>query len=162
VAVFGVVVKLEREAAMPGTRRKSLLSKALALGFALAVVAAVPAAVTADGLPVLGVDVGSEGVVARTSPIRYVTLHGERETVVARTAVGGGRVLGFTRLAGNFTIPAVAYDGSASGLSADAGTLVLIQPRVKFPRARTALAILDAKRLRLRKLVTLHGDFSFV
>ena len=115
----------------------------------------------ADGLPVLGVDVGSEGVVARTSPIRYVTLHAERGTIVVRTAVGGGRVLGFTHLPGNFTIPAVAYDGSASGLSADAGTLVLIQPRLKFPRARTALAIFDAKRLRLRKLVTLHGDFSF-
>jgi hypothetical protein len=70
-------------------------------------------------------------------------------------------VLGLTRLAGNFTIPAVAYDGSASGLSADAATLVLIQPRLRFPRAQTALAILDAKRLRLRKLVTLHGDFSF-
>ena len=146
---------------MPGTRREALLFKALALGFALVAVAAVPAAATADGLPVLGVDVGSAGVAASTSPIRYVTLHGGRETIVARTAVRGGRVLRFTRLRGNFTIPAVAYDGSASGLSADAGTLVLIQPRLKFPRARTALAILDAKRLRLRKLVTLRGDFSF-
>jgi hypothetical protein len=151
----------QREAAMPGIRRKALLFHALALGFALVVAAAVPAAATADGLPVLGVDVGSEGVAARTSPIRYVTLHGGRETMVARTAVEGGRVLGFARLPGNFTIPAVAYDGSASGLSADAGTLVLIQPRLKFPRARTALAILDAKPLRLRKLITLPGDFSF-
>jgi hypothetical protein len=146
---------------MPGTRREGLLFKALALGFALVVVAAVPAASTADGLPVLGVDVGSAGVAARTSPIRYVTLHAGRQTIVARTAVRGGRVLRFTRLGGNFTIPAVAYDGSASGLSGDAGTLVLIQPRLKFPRARTLLAIVDAKRLRLRKLVTLRGDFSF-
>jgi hypothetical protein len=146
---------------MPGKRHKALLLEALVLGFALVLVAAVPATAMADGLPVLGVDVGSEGVAARTSPIRYVTLHAGRETIVARTAVGGGRVLGFTRLSGNFTIPAVAYDGSASGLSADAGTLVLIQPRLKFPRARTTLAILDANRLRLRNLVTLHGDFSF-
>ena len=146
---------------MHGTRRKALLLKALASGLALVSVAAVPAAATADGLPVLGVDVGSQGVAARTSPVRYVALHAGRETIVARTAVVGGRVLGFTRLAGNFTIPAVAYDGSASGLSADAGTLVLIQPRLTFPRARTALAILDAKRLRLRTLVTLPGDFSF-
>jgi hypothetical protein len=161
VAVFAAVDKRQREAAMPGTRRKALHFRALASGFALVLVAAVPAAATADGLPVLGVDVGSDGVAARTNPIRYVTLPTGRETIVARTAVGGGRVLGFTRLPGNFTIPAVAYDGSASGLSADAGTLVLIQPRLKFPRARTALAILDAKRLRLRKLVTLQGDFSF-
>jgi hypothetical protein len=143
---------------MPGTHRKARL-EALALGFALVLVG-IPAAATADGLPVVGVDVGSQGVAARTSAIRYVTLHAGRETIVARTAVGGGRVLGFTRLRGNFTIPAVAYDGSASGLSADAGTLVLIQPRLTFPRTRTALAILDAKRLRLRKLVTLDGDFS--
>ena len=147
---------------MPGTCRKALHFRALASGLALVfAAAAVPAAATADGLPVLGVDVGSDGVAARTSPIRYVTLRTGRETVVARTAVGGGRVIGFTRIPGNFTIPAVAYDGSASGLSADAGTLVLIQPRLKFPRARTALAILDAKRLRLRTLVTLRGDFSF-
>jgi hypothetical protein len=160
-AVFVAVDKLQREAAMLGTRRKALLFKAFAWGFALVVLAAVPAAVMADGLPVLGVDVGSEGVAARTSPIRYVALRAGRETIVARTAVEGGRVLGFTRLRGNFTIPAVAYDGSASGLSADGSTLVLIQPRLTFPRARTALAFLDAKRLRLRKLVTLHGDFSF-
>jgi hypothetical protein len=147
---------LQLEAAMPGTRRT--VSKALAVGCALV---AFPAAASADGLPVLGVDVGSQGVASRTSPIRYVTLPGAGETIVARTAVGGGRVLRFTRLPGNFTIPAVAYDGSASGLSADASTLVLIQPRLKFPRARTPLAILDAKRLRLRKLITLRGDFSF-
>src|SRR3979409_1439291 len=103
---------------MPGPRRKALLFKAIALGFALVVAAAVPAAATADGLPVLGVDVGSQGVAARTSPVRYVTLPAQPGTVVARTAVPGGRVLGFTRLPGHFTIPAVAYDGSASGLSA--------------------------------------------
>jgi hypothetical protein len=146
---------------MPRTRRKVLLLEALASGFALVVLAAVPAAATADGLPVLGIDVGSVGVAARTSPVRYVTLRAERETIVVRTAVRGGRVLGSLPLAGNFTIPAVAYDGSASGLSADAGTLVLIQPRLRFPRARTRLAIVDAKRLRLRQRVTLAGDFSF-
>jgi hypothetical protein len=144
---------------MPGPRCNALRCRALALGFTLVAVA-VPAAATADGLPVLGVDVGSQGVAARTSPIRYVVLHAGRETIVARTALEGGRVFGFARLRGNFTIPAVAYDGSASGLSADASTLVLIQPRLTFPRARTALAVLDARQLHLRKLLTLQGDFS--
>jgi hypothetical protein len=162
VAVFTAVDKLRTEAAMPAAPHKALLFKALVLGFALVALGAVaPTAATADGLPVLGVDVGSQGVAAHTSPIRYVTLRAGRKTVVARTAVGNGRVLGFTNVPGNFTIPAVAYDGSASGLSADAGTLVLIQPQLAFPRARTAFAILDAKRLKLRKLVTLRGDFSF-
>jgi hypothetical protein len=76
-----------REPVMPGTRREALRVGARALGFAL-VLLGVPAAAMADGLPVLGVDVGSEGVAPRTSPIRYVTLHAGRGTVVART---GGR-----------------------------------------------------------------------
>jgi hypothetical protein len=70
-------------------------------------------------------------------------------------------VLGYTRLPGSFTVPAVAYDGSASGLSADGKTLILIEPRARFPRARTVLAVLDAKRLVLHKVVTLAGDYSF-
>jgi hypothetical protein len=146
---------------MPAVPRNALLFRALVLGSALVAAGALAATATGDGLPVLGVDVGSQGVAARTSPIRYVSLHAGRKTLVARTAVGNGRVLGFTNVPGNFTIPAVAYDGSASGLSADAGTLVLIQPRLTFPRARTSFAILDAKRLQLRKLVTLRGDYSF-
>lgn len=140
--------------------RKSLLRTAVTVSLASSAFAAGAATASADGLPVLGVDVGSKGVVALTSPIRYVTLRAGRETLVARTALEGGRVLRFTRVPGTYTIPAVAYDGSASGLSADRSTLVLIQPRLGFPRARTAFAVLDAKQLRLRKIVTLNGDFS--
>jgi hypothetical protein len=58
-------------------------------------------------------------------------------------------------------VPAVAYDGSASGLSADGSVLVLIQPRLAFPRATTSFAILDAPNLRLRSVLRLQGDFSF-
>jgi hypothetical protein len=115
----------------------------------------------ADGLPVLGVDAGSAGVAARTSPVRYVTLPATGETIVARTAAVGGRILRFARLRGTFTIPAVAYDGSASGLSADGARLVLIQPRLAFPRAETAFAVLDARRLQLRGVIHLRGDYSF-
>jgi hypothetical protein len=115
----------------------------------------------ADGLPVLGVDVGSVGVVAPAGDARYVTLPAGRVTVVAHVNRHDGRVSMFTLLPGTFTIPAVAYDGSASGLSADGRTLVLIEPRVSFPRTRTALVVLDAHRLRVRAIVRLRGDFSF-
>jgi hypothetical protein len=64
-------------------------------------------------------------------------------------------------LPGTFAIPAVAYDGSASGLSGDGHTLVLIEPRASFPRAETRLAVLDTRPLRWRTTITLHGDFSF-
>ncbi len=127
-----------------------------------AVLAAVGAATArADGLPVLGVDVGGVGLVALSGEARYVTLPARRATVVARVNPNGGRVLASTVVPGAYTIPAVAYDGSASGLSSDGRILVLIEPRLSFPRAQTALMILDARRLRPRKVVSLRGDFSF-
>jgi uncharacterized protein (TIGR03382 family) len=46
-------------------------------------------------------------------------------------------------------------------LSADGRELVLIQPRTRFPRARTALAVLDAKKLRVKTILRFRGDFSF-
>jgi hypothetical protein len=115
----------------------------------------------ADGLPVLGVDVGPVGVVASSGPARYVTLPAKGHTVVARVRRDGGQILTSRVLPGSFTIPAVAYDGSASGLSADGRVLVLIQPRTQFPRVRTTLAILDARLLRVRTILRLRGDFSF-
>ena len=58
-------------------------------------------------------------------------------------------------------MPVVALDGSAAGLSADGSTLVLIKPRVAFPRARTTFVVVAAKELRVRERVTLKGDFSY-
>src|SRR5919197_1376901 len=81
--------------------------------------------------------------------------------VLPSAATGDERLVGKVRLAGTFSVPAVAYDGSASGLSADGRTLVLIRPHHGFPRARTTFAVLDPKRLRLRRVLRLRGDFSF-
>ena len=64
-------------------------------------------------------------------------------------------------MAGTYTIPAVAYDGSASGLSGDRRTLVLIEPRRSFPRAATSLLVLRVPSLARRTVVRLRGDFSF-
>jgi hypothetical protein len=115
-------------------------------------------AARADGLPVLGVGVGGSGVASAAGDARYVTLPAGRGTVVARVSPAGGRVLGSRVLRGSFTIPAVAYDGSASGLSADGRILVLIEPRQSFPRAKTTFTVLSAPRLRPLRVVRLHGD----
>jgi hypothetical protein len=132
------------------------------LGSAAIVAGAASATASADGLPVLGVDVGSKGVTVPGAATRYVTLwSGPKTTVVARVRRNGGRVERSRLLEGTFTVPAVAYDSSASGLSADGKVLVLIQPRVSFPRARTSFAVLDARHLRLVKVLRLQGDFSF-
>jgi hypothetical protein len=135
--------------------------RTLVLVAAVIVALAVTAGAAADGLPVLGIDVGSQGVTAAGSPDRFVTVADGASTLVERIARNGGRVLGLQRIAGTFTIPAVAYDSSASGLSADGRRLVLIQPRHAFPRARTTFAVFDARTLRLQRIFTLRGDFSF-
>ncbi len=116
---------------------------------------------TADGLPVLGVDVGASGVAAPTGSVRYVTIPAPGGTMVERIRRAGGQVLSSVLFRGTFTIPAVAYDGSASGLSGDRHTIVLIEPRTSFPRATTSLLVLHAPSLAYRTLVSLRGDFSF-
>jgi hypothetical protein len=117
--------------------------------------------VTGDGLPVGGVDANRSGVTTPGDPLRFVAFSRAPGTIVAGVLRSGGQVLRSTFLRGRFSIPAVALDGSAGGLSADGGTLALIKPRAGFPRARTPLAILDTDPLRRRKRVTLPGDFSF-
>jgi hypothetical protein len=129
----------------------------LLLALLAAALCAAPA--LADGLPVLGVDVGSSGVASATA--RYVTLPAGRSTVAARVEPAGGRVAQSRLLPGRLTIPAVAYDGSAGGLSADGSTLVLIQPRAAFPRAATTLVVLGTERFVVRRTLRLDGDFSF-
>jgi hypothetical protein len=95
------------------------------------------------------------------SGVRYVTLPAGRSTIVAAVERSGGRIVRSFTWPGTWTIPAVAYDGSAGGLSADRRTLVLIEPRVSFPRASTRLLVVRAASLRDARLVDLRGDFSF-
>jgi hypothetical protein len=132
---------------------------AVAAGFVLASVAALPAA--ADGLPVLNVDVGASGVAAPGGSVRYVTVRVGSRTLVEATRRDGGQIARMQAWPGTWTIPAVAYDGSASGLSADRRTLVLIEPRTSFPRAETKLLVVQARTLRSAGVIALRGDFSF-
>jgi hypothetical protein len=135
----------------------------LTLTIATTLIAAtfLPGVAGADGLPLVGVDAGGDGVVAADSAIRYVALPAGRDTVVAKVEREGGRVAASRLLRGAFAVPLVAFDGSASGLAPEGRTLVLIRPRLAFPRQRTGFAVLDTRRLRLREEITLRGDFSF-
>ena len=134
----------------------------LVLVFVAALVAAlVPAGACADGLPVLGFDVGNSGVSSSSDGVRYVTIPAGGRTILERVAQHGGQVLAWRSLRGTLTIPAVAYDGSAGGLSVDGTTLVLIEPRTSFPRATTKLLVLSNGGLKPLRAVKLQGDFSF-
>jgi hypothetical protein len=111
----------------------------------------------ADGLPIA--DAGSPAIVGGDDVGgRLVALPTERGTVVARI----GETVYMSRLLdGRYTVPVVALDRTASGHSTDGSTLVLINPRRTFPRARTSFVVLNAKNLRVQSYTVLQGDFSF-
>ena len=124
----------------------------------VALFALVPASAAADGLPAGGVD--ANPVSNPGGQVEYQTEKAGRSTRVVESARYGG-VLQERLVRGVYAIPAVAYDGSPSGLSADGRTLVLINPRVRFPRERTTFAVVDTRTLRVRRTIALRGDFSF-
>jgi hypothetical protein len=118
-----------------------------------------PPALGAGG-PVAGTEAGPGGVTVPGDPSRYTTLRTGGGTLVAQVQRDGGQVTGSRFLKRALTLPAVAYDNSATGLSADGRTLVLATPRSGVPRRRSGFAVLDAQRLRPRFQTTLRGDFT--
>jgi hypothetical protein len=137
--------------------RRILLPPAVALAAALPV----PAIAGADGGPLAGIDAGSGATVAG-SALRYVTLPGGRNaTVVAAVRRAGGIIERWNVLRGPYGIPAVAYDGSAAGLTADGQMLVLVERPTTFPQRRLRVALLDTTGLRVRRTITLKGVYGF-
>ena len=119
------------------------------------------ATASAAGGPILpGPAYGPQGVTAPGSGDRYVTLFGANPLLIARVQQDGGQVLDSGSF-GNFAIPSVTVNGSAGGLSADSSTLVLAPTRPGLRRPKTTLKVLDAERLRVRKLIRLDGSFTF-
>jgi hypothetical protein len=129
---------------------------------ATALLAVPTATANADGLPVGGIDAGPDGVTVRASSARYVTVGvASHRTLVGAIERTTGRLRRWRTMDSVLTLPAVALDGSPSGLSADGRTLVLLRPRISFPQRSTRLVVLDARRLVVRRVIDLRGDFSF-
>jgi hypothetical protein len=131
------------------------------VGLVLLLAATLSGSASADGLPVIGVDTTANGVAGSAPNVRYLALPARGDTVVVRVERSSGRALRSRVLRGAFSVPAVAYDSTAGGLSHDGQTLVLIRPRTVFPRATTTFALLSARQLQLRGVLRLRGDFSF-
>lgn len=146
---------------------------ATALALACSCVIAVPAASTKfPGM------FGANGVSAPGSPYSYRALSpqtaDDRLTVVVQVDSRRDRISRWWYLRGAYQVPALTYDGSGSGISADGGTLVLSRFSWIYPPRTTGLAILDT-RLNLRhpqrpgerrpshaiKRVSLAGSFTF-
>jgi hypothetical protein len=127
------------------------MRKFLAIAFLVA--ACTPAAAAADGG--IGAMAAPGGVSASGSPYRYVALQPRvagapvPPTVIERIAVDGGKIDRWWSLKGQYYVPAVAYDGSGGGLSADGGTLLLTELPHRFPPQRSGFAVLDTN-LQLR------------
>jgi hypothetical protein len=120
---------------------------------------AVPADAGAAGGPVMPVQ-GGQGVTVPATAARFVAVGAGHETIVEQVLRGEGGV-GRTRvLDGVWGVPAVTYDGDTTGLSADGRTLVLADIQTRFPIRRTHLAVLDARRLTVRRRITLPGWFT--
>jgi hypothetical protein len=125
---------------------------------AMVLLAAAPATARADGLPAVGID--AHPLALPDGDVAYITRGNAHSTRLIEHARYGGP-LRERRLRGSFSIPAVAYDGSPSGLSADGRKLILISPRKRFPRRRTTFAVVDTRTLAVRRHIALRGDFSF-
>jgi hypothetical protein len=101
-----------------------------------------------------------DGVTTASSPYRYVSLYAGNRTVVAKIARDGGRVLATLYDRRPFTVPAVADDGSGTGLSADGNTLVLAVQHFRFPQSTTSFAVVGTARMRIAQRLALRGEFS--
>ena len=115
---------------------------------AVAVMGCAAPSAAADGLPVPVEQTFGEGILSPDGHSRYVTMQAGGDTVVMAIATSGGEVADYTIRNGTFTVPAVAVDGTPSGISADGETLALIKPRETFPRRSTEFLVYQAERLR--------------
>ena len=139
--------------------RARFTSTAVVLSAALAALLSSPPVAAADGLPVVGID--ARPVSAPGAKLAYVTRRAGRDTALVVIDAGSERRLRRVLLPGRLSVPAVAYDATPSGITADGRKLVLITPRRAYPRAWTSFAIVDTRRLRIRRTLRLRGDFSF-
>jgi hypothetical protein len=152
------------------------MTKRLLLAAVLGIVACATASdvVTAKGV---GTMPAPGGVTVPGSEDRYIAISPRvpnRLTVVARVDREGGRLRRWWYLRGTWFVPAVSYDLSPGGLSADGRKLVLSQLTRSYPPRRSRFAILNTQRSfrwrgpgrppRFRRFfdyVDLRGDFSF-
>jgi hypothetical protein len=125
-------------------------------------VAVAPGVASGDGGPSPGVAIGSEGLLAVGGKTRYVTIPTRRETVIQVVRVRGGQVVRWNTLSGFYGVPRVANDGTTEGLTRDGRTLVLsTYAGPPAPGAVTRFAVIDTKRLKLMRVITLRGSYSF-
>jgi hypothetical protein len=134
------------------------MTRSVVLTIALFALLAAPA--RGDGKAFLGGDAGPQGVTARGTAARYLTQQVPGGTLVLSVDRSGGRILASRFLRERVAVTQVAYDGAATGLSADGTTLVLSKARTAFPQRRSDFVVLDPARLQIVSRLGLRGDFT--
>ena len=120
---------------------------------------AMPAGAGAAGGPVPAMQ-GGPGVRVPGSAAGYVAVGVGRRTLVEQVLRPGGVIGRTLTIRGRYGVPGVAYDNSTTGLSADGRTLVLADILDRFPIRRTRFLVLDARRLRVVRRITLAGYYT--
>jgi hypothetical protein len=132
----------------------------LTLTIAIAASAALAAPATGDGGgPNPGVNIYGSGVLSPNGKTRYVALPDGSRTVLAQILVRNGFVLRTLSVPGHYGVPFVSNDGTAGGLSFDGRVLVLAAYGNAIQPSR--FAVVDIKRWRTGKVLSLSGAFTF-
>jgi hypothetical protein len=134
----------------------------LALAVSLVSLAFAGAAHAAGPSP--GILQGGGGVTAPGQPLRFVTLSGPGLTTLVSIERAGGTVVRSRTLGGDWGVPAVAFDGTAGGLSRDGRLLVLadwLPPQNGALRATSDFQLVNTATLRTLGRISLPGDFAF-
>jgi len=127
----------------------------------LAALAAVPATAAAAGFPAANADTTATGATAPDSPYRYVALPGGGNTTqLVKILRTDGTAQRHRILPGALTVAPVTQDGATTGLSADGSTLVLGQPRRRFPEWVSRFVIVSGATLAPQRRLALRGDFA--
>src|SRR5215212_2647224 len=128
--------------------------------FALLCATCAPAAAaSAAGPPLPSSASGRAGAVAPGGSERLVAQRAGDDTVVTAIRRGDRRALRSRQINGRWSVPPVTVEGATTGLSADGRVLVLARPERYFPPTSTALAVLDARLLLVRRHISLPGFF---
>ena len=136
------------------------LRSAPGFGLVLLALAICPASASGDGLPVTST-AGYSGVTNPAGDLLYATVQLERGTMVLRIETDSGKLDRSRDMRRPVAVPVVAFDGTASGLSADGRTLLLMRPQTRPRPDTTTFAVLDPESLGRQQEVTLDGYFSF-
>jgi hypothetical protein len=117
-------------------------------------------AAEAAGPPLPSQESGRAGAVAPGGTERLITRRAGYDTWISAVRRSDGRVMRSRQIGGRWSVPAVTLDNATTGLSGDGRTLVLARPTRAFPPASTRLAVVDAHRLVVRRLIALPGFFT--